>query len=329
MLRSERRPVRFRQLEYFVAVAEELHFTRAAASVGVSQPVLSRQIQALEAELGVSLLTRTNRDVSVTPVGRSFLDKARIILAQVEDARSIAATTNHSLRVATYGTGGTALEKSVLDAYAEASASVRVEILILDWGDVAPALRDGRVDVGFVAASPTGRFSTHKDLMLAPLRRDPRVVMVRHDHPLADRHQLSVQDLDPYPVVAPACPIDQRDWWIVNPRPGGAAAIFNRTAGNAGELLEAVAMTGDLTITTEAVAATYVRPDVRSIPLVGVDAAVISVAWHSASDDSDVRRFVQIAKANAETRRLSRGGPGLVIVESEEDPGSGLGGKPG
>jgi DNA-binding transcriptional LysR family regulator len=292
--------VRLRQLEYFVAVAEELHFTRAAARVGVSQPVLSRQIQALETELGASLFTRTNRDVSLTPIGTSFLDNARLILTQVEDAKSVVGTTGPALRVATYGTGGTTLEKSVLDSYRKASADARVEILILDWGDVAPALRDGRVDVGFVAAPLTGQFSTHKDLMLTRLRLDPRVVMVCHDHPLAGRYQLSVQDLDPYPVVAPACPIDQRDWWIVNPRPSGAAAIFHRTAGNAGELLEAVAMTGDLTITTEAVAATYVRPDVRTIPLVGVDAAVISVAWHSASDNPNVRRFVQIAETKGE-----------------------------
>lgn len=292
--------MRLRQLEYFVAVAEELHFTRAAARAGVSQPVLSRQISALETELGASLLSRTTREVRLTPIGMSFLAQARLILNQVDQAKSVAAATGIALRVATYGTGGTALEKSILDSYQETSPEALVAIVILDWGDVAPALHDGRVDVGFVAAPPIGQFSTHADLIVTPLRADPRVVMVRHDHPLAGRRRVSIRDLEPYPVVAPECPPDQRDWWIVNPRPGGARAIYNRTAGNIGELLEAIAITGDLTITTEAVAATYMRPDVQSIPIDDVDAAVISVAWNSGSNDPNVRRFVQIAKSKAE-----------------------------
>lgn len=292
--------MRLRQLEYLVAVAEELHFTRAAARIGVSQSVLSRQIQALETELGVSLFTRTSRDVRLTPVGASFLAKARLILNQVNDAKSSVLSSGQTLRVATYGTGGTAVEKSVLESHSEAYPETGVEILILDWGEVAPALSSGRVHAGFVATPLQGRFSAHKDLMMTKLCLDPRVVMVRHDHPLADRQQLSIADLVPYPVVAPACPPDQRDWWIVDPRPGGVAATYNRTAGNAGELLEAVVMTGDLTITTAAVAATFVRPDVRSIPLVDVDAAVISLAWSSARSDPNLRRFVRVAKTMAQ-----------------------------
>jgi len=224
------------------------------------------------------LLSRTARDGCLTPMGATFLVRARIILNQVDAARAVVAIGGQVLHVVTYGAGGTSLEKSIVDSYQETSSDVGVAISILDWGDIAPALNDGRVDVGFVAAPPAGRFSTHRDLNITRLRPDPRVVTVRRDHPLAGRRQLSIQDLNPYPVVAPVCPPDQRDWWIVNPRSGGTPAIYDRTAGNAGELLEAVVMTGDLTITTEAVAATYVRPDVESIPLVDVDAAVICVA---------------------------------------------------
>jgi DNA-binding transcriptional LysR family regulator len=87
--------IELRHLRYFVAVAEELHFGRAAARLNISQPPLSQQIQILEQQTGARLFARTNRSVSLTAAGKQFLADSRQILAQVDDAAARAARLHH------------------------------------------------------------------------------------------------------------------------------------------------------------------------------------------------------------------------------------------
>jgi DNA-binding transcriptional LysR family regulator len=87
-----------RQLRYFVAVAEERHFGRAAQRLHMSQPPLSMQIKALERELGIGLLERTSRRVALTDAGRAFLERAKIILGAVEEAREVARGAEQGLQ---------------------------------------------------------------------------------------------------------------------------------------------------------------------------------------------------------------------------------------
>lgn len=285
-------------MEYFVAVAETLHFTRAAKSVGVSQPVLSSQIQALETELETALFTRTSRNVALTPAGESFLTDIRLVLRQLDAAIGrVHETAETTLRVGTY-TSGMSMERPILEACKESWPEVEIALVMLGWGEIGAALRRGLVDVAFLRLPQDGRFPAHDGLMITRLRLDPRVALMVDNHPLAGRRQLTLADLQPYPLVAPGgLGKPERDWWIVNPRPDGSPATYNRTAGGMGELLDLVSISQDIGITTRSVGEAQARPGITFVPLVDVDPAAIAIAWHSAATNPSVRRFVEIAKA--------------------------------
>src|SRR5581483_6057227 len=121
-----------RQLRYFVAVAEELHFRRAAARLHVSQPPLSHQIRALEAELGCTLLSRTRRRVELTPAGAVFLRDARVLLggldAAVAAARAVAAGQSGRLRVGFVGSALLSVVPEIVHGFREARPGVEVEL---------------------------------------------------------------------------------------------------------------------------------------------------------------------------------------------------------
>ncbi|MEV7691578.1 LysR substrate-binding domain-containing protein [Streptomyces bungoensis] len=172
------------QLTSFVAVAEELHFTRAAERLNMTQPPLSRQIQLLENDLGVQLLDRTNRTVRLTPAGRTFLTEARRILNQSEHA----ALAVH--RVSTGETGAIAVGFTAASAYSALGSLLEtaqaalpgVEILLqeLVTRDQLEALGDGSLDLGLARPSATG-----PDLVSRPAVREGLVAALPAGHRLA------------------------------------------------------------------------------------------------------------------------------------------------
>ncbi|MFE9356175.1 LysR substrate-binding domain-containing protein [Streptomyces olivaceoviridis] len=172
------------QLTCFVAVAEELHFTRAAERLSMTQPPLSRQIQLLEGELGVRLLDRTNRTVRLTPAGRSFLAEARRIVRQAEHA-ALAVR-----RVSTGEAGSIAIGFTAASAYSALGellesarrALPRVEILLheLVTRDQLEALSEGSLDLGLIRPSAVG-----PDLTARTAVREGLVAALPADHALA------------------------------------------------------------------------------------------------------------------------------------------------
>ncbi|POX60427.1 LysR family transcriptional regulator [Streptomyces sp. Ru62] len=172
------------QLTCFVAVAEELHFTRAAERLSMTQPPLSRQIQLLEGELGVKLLDRTNRTVRLTPAGRSFLAEARRIVRQAEHA-ALAVR-----RVSTGEAGSIAIGFTAASAYSALGELLesarrglpRVEILLheLVTRDQLEALSEGSLDLGLIRPSAVG-----PDLAARTAVREGLVAALPADHVLA------------------------------------------------------------------------------------------------------------------------------------------------
>jgi DNA-binding transcriptional LysR family regulator len=189
----------FRQLRYFIAVAEELSFTRAAIRLHISQPPLSQQIQALERDLGVSLLERSKRKVVLTEPGRVFLEQARQILTQAELARSrtTAAAAGHGgqLRLA-YTLSVSfhpALPRTLL-RHRQAAPDVNIQLCEMYTEPQFAALLANEIDVGFVRDEPRHQQDS-RQLQLRVLDREPLLLALPSSHPLAERKELQMGDV--------------------------------------------------------------------------------------------------------------------------------------
>lgn len=174
-----------RHLRYFIAVAEELHFGRAAQVLGISQPPLSQQIQALEQELGARLFERTNRRVALSEAGRLFLEEARQVLAQVDKAADVArrAQLGELGEMKIGFTSSAPFNSSIPKAiysFRQRFPAVHLNLKEMSSRDVADALLDERIEVGLMRPLPLP-----DSLVATELFREPLVAVINADHPLA------------------------------------------------------------------------------------------------------------------------------------------------
>ncbi|MFG1914670.1 LysR family transcriptional regulator [Micromonospora sp. NPDC048898] len=194
-----------RELRYFVAVAEELHFGRAAQRLGIAQPPLSRAIAQLERRLGVALLERTSRTVALTEAGSVLLVEGRAALDAVEAAerrtrRAALVGAGHPglVLVTKAGASGELLSK-LLDAYASEPGAVSVEVLLCGIGEQERLLRDGRADVALLHRP----FDSTVGLDTEELRTEGQVVVLPAGHPLAAQAQVRMADVTALPDLPP------------------------------------------------------------------------------------------------------------------------------
>ncbi|HYH89649.1 MAG TPA: LysR substrate-binding domain-containing protein [Solirubrobacteraceae bacterium] len=195
------RNVELRHLRYFVAVAEERHFGRAAERLHIAQPPLSQQIRRLEAELGVTLLHRTTRSVEVAPAGEVLLVRAREILAAVdgatEDTRRAARGEFGRLAVGFTGSATYELLPKLADALRRALPGVVLDLRgeLLTPAQVA-SLLDGTLDLGLLR--PPVR---ERALAVEVVRREPLVAVLPQAHPLAAADSVPLEELEGEPFV--------------------------------------------------------------------------------------------------------------------------------
>ena len=192
-----------RHLRYFIAVAEELHFTRAAARLHIGQPPLSQAIQALEADIGAQLFARTKRSVRLTDAGKLFLADARRILALSDKAGETARRAERGeageLRVGfTFSTPLTPLFAAVINRYRQAYPHVTLTLHEMATLRQLDGLTQRTIDLGFIRPPDRG----HGDeLKLTPMREDPLVAVLPTTIPLARKKVIEMRDLKGMPFV--------------------------------------------------------------------------------------------------------------------------------
>jgi DNA-binding transcriptional LysR family regulator len=193
--------VELRHLRYFAAVAEELHFRRAAERMRIAQPGLSQQIKRLEDELKVTLLVRTRRRVQLTDAGRSFLAEARRILADAERAVRVARLTASGeageLTIGCTEAGQISVLPRVLPAFRARFPGVRFTVETLDTMAQLQALRGGRIAVGFLRLP----FEEDRHLVVEPVLREPLIVVLPENHALAARRRIPFKTLATEPWI--------------------------------------------------------------------------------------------------------------------------------
>ena len=189
-----------RQLRYFVAVAEELHFTRAAQRLNVAQPTLSLQVRILEKELGVTLLKRSKRRVELTHPGEIFLTEAKRLLAGAEEAIHAVQSANDGrlgrLVVVCGPTSAYAGLLGVLELYRRRSPQVEVQVLESPVGDAVQTVEQGKADVGLVVP-----YFESSQLQREVVLEVPLLAAVPISHSLASAKQLDLKQLSEEPIV--------------------------------------------------------------------------------------------------------------------------------
>ncbi|MFE9744515.1 LysR family transcriptional regulator [Saccharothrix saharensis] len=195
-----------RQLEYFVAVAEECHFTRAARRMHVAQSGLSASIRALEVELGAPLFVRSTRQVELTQAGRALLVEARRVLGTIDAARDAVAAVQGLLR-GTLAVGSIQCLHAVhlpavLARFHELHPGVELRLRQAGSGELVDLVRAGRLDLAFVTS---GR--AVEDLKVSTLSSEPLVLACAPELPFAERESVRLAELAGQPFVD-----FNRDW---------------------------------------------------------------------------------------------------------------------
>jgi DNA-binding transcriptional LysR family regulator len=273
-----------RQLRYFVAVAESRHFGRAARGLRIAPPSLSQQIRVLERDLGVVLLHRDPREVTLTPAGAALLGHARALLARADLARHavrsvVPGTTRIPLRVAP---GVSAVLGAALRGLADLAPGVEVDVAPCPDADAVDAVRQERAGAAVLWDGAAGRVHDrdHDDAGLARIEvgRHPVVVLLAAGHRLAARAAVPAGALVDEEVLLPARDLAPALWDGVVARlgldPAGVRSPADPAADGAGVLVREVVTGGGVALLPASLA-----PDAPGVQVRPIDPA-LDVALH-------------------------------------------------
>ncbi|MEV4451569.1 LysR family transcriptional regulator [Streptomyces mirabilis] len=276
-----------RKLRYFVTVADRLHFGRAADELHIAQPVLSRQIRALEQDLGASLFTRDRHGVELTDAGRQLLADAGPLLASTHAVRrrvSAAARGNRRLMVG-FRAGIPVIPAA--RAFEDRHPDVVVDVQRIEGDDQAAMLLDGRIDVGYVRLP-----IDEAGLRVTPLYIEPRVAVLPAGHRLAAKEEVTEADLAGEPLVWDGDPSTQP---TKRPHPNAGYPVRG-----VDETLEHVAAGRGISFLARSASVFYSHPDVVYVPIPELAPDQVCLAVAASHTSLVVDDFVTAAQSTAE-----------------------------
>ncbi|MBW5481839.1 LysR family transcriptional regulator [Streptomyces bambusae] len=272
-------------MRYFVAVAEELHFGRAATRLHMSQPPLSRAVKQLEAEIGALLFARSPTGVTLTPVGTVLLDEARALLDHADrvQVRVSAAAGAATITIGILGDGADPGLSRLAAAYRRSRPSIDIRIRDTDLSDPTCGLRAGLVDVALTRApfDETG-------LTVRTLRTDPVGVVLRVDDPLARRDGLRLAELSDrrwFQFPQGTDPVWQSYWNGGRPREGPVVRAVQ-------ECLQAVLWNGTMGL---APLGHDLPAELAMVPLIDMPPSRVVAAWNKGDANPLIRSFIETA----------------------------------
>jgi DNA-binding transcriptional LysR family regulator len=290
--------VRLRELRSFVAVAEQLHFRRAAESLFVSQPGLSKQIRALESQLGARLFERDRRTVRLTAAGEALLPHARQTLAAWACATAeldvVAAAAQATLTVGMSTGLGRGLLPAVRARLASSAPQARVALRQVSWEDPTGGLADGLVDAAFVwLPLAAGQYEW---LTVAV---EDRLVLMPTSHPRSCEKSLPFATLLDEPFLAhPRKSEAARDYWLATDARGGREPVVGAEVASTDETREALLAGLGICLVAAGNAELFGHDDLTVRPVTGVPPSELVLAWRRDDDRPLVRLLVEATRAS-------------------------------
>jgi DNA-binding transcriptional LysR family regulator len=295
-----------RHLRYFLAVADELNFSRAAERLHIAQPALSAQIRSLETQLGTELFSRTTRKVDLTPAGELLLTDARDIVERADRAAAKVAAAGRSdrgaLRVAFAAHAAGEASTEIFRRFAAEHPPIEVELV------ESPTLEGLQQLVADHEADASFAWLPILDEQLDRLIvfSEPKAVGMRPEHPLASQENVRPAELESVPIVAPWEHYSPETvaYWLGPFRRERTAIDLNATSVD--ECLSLVARGLAVYVVPESVQRFYGRPDIVYRPLTGVEPASVALVWHRETQNATVASFVEVTREVAGIQKPAR-----------------------
>jgi DNA-binding transcriptional LysR family regulator len=276
-----------RKLRYFVTVADTLHFGRAAEQLHIAQPVLSRQIRALEHDLGTPLLTRDSHGVTLTDAGRQLMADAGPLLGAADAARRRVTDAARSSRRLMIGFRAGIAVAPAVQQFARRHPDVIVDVQRIEADEQAAMLLDGRIDLGYVRlpVDETG-------LRVVPLFTEPRVAVLPAGHRLAGKEEVTEADLAGEPLLWQG---DTSTQPTRRPHPNAGYLVRG-----VDETLEHVAAGRGISFLARSATHFSTHPDIAYVPVRDLEPEQVCLAVSTSHNSPVIDDFVIAAQAAAE-----------------------------